>query len=299
VGALLLRGMNLNVSGGVGFAALFGVAIMDGVLMVRWISTLRQQGRVMEEAIVQGALERLRPILMTSIVAILGLLPASLATGLGSDVQRPLATVIVWGLFSSTVLTLFFVPVAYRLLSPPVPEARREVAEETRFAEPLPDASPADVVILVTHLHQRNGEDEMHRLADPLSWEFGHVIAVVKAAEMLGLAETPGERVVLTARGWELAVAGPEERRSLWREQLLRLGLFRDVHEALRRQPDHALDRDFVLELIITRLPYENYQRTFTTFIRWARFGGLFVYDEVTQRLSLPDEALGVAFTPA
>src|SRR5208337_5626677 len=86
--------------------------------MVRWISTLRIQGMGMEEAIVEGALERLRPILMTSIVAIFGLLPASLATGLGSDVQRPLATVIVWGLFSSTTLTLFVVPVIYRMLAP-------------------------------------------------------------------------------------------------------------------------------------------------------------------------------------
>ena len=116
--ALYVRGMHLNMSSAVGFTALFGVAIMDGVLMVRWISTLRVQGMALEEAIVRGALERLRPILMTSIVAIFGLLPASLATGLGSDVQRPLATVIVWGLFSSTTLTLFVVPVFYRILVP-------------------------------------------------------------------------------------------------------------------------------------------------------------------------------------
>src|SRR5205823_4970698 len=100
------------------FTALFGIAIMDGVLMVRWITTLRSQGLSMDEAIVRGALERLRPILMTAIVAIFGLLPASLATGLGSDVQRPLATVIVWGLLSSTVLTLFVVPVLYRVFAP-------------------------------------------------------------------------------------------------------------------------------------------------------------------------------------
>ena len=104
--ALYVRGMTLNVSSGVGFAALFGVSIMNGVLMVEWITTLRKQGRTIEEAIVDGALGRLRPILMASLVAILGLLPASIARGLGSDVQRPLATVIVWGLFSSTLLQL-------------------------------------------------------------------------------------------------------------------------------------------------------------------------------------------------
>ena len=116
--ALYVRGMTLNVSSGVGFAALFGVSVMNGVLLVEWITTLRRQGQELEEAIVEGALGRLRPILMTSSVAILGLLPASLARGLGSDVQRPLATVIVWGLVSTVILTLFVMPVFYRLFAP-------------------------------------------------------------------------------------------------------------------------------------------------------------------------------------
>ena len=119
-----LRGMNLNVSTGVGFAALFGVSIMNGVLMVA-----RRSPPFAGKAwhLRRGDPARLLgtccgPILMASLVAILGLLPASLATGLGSDVQRPLATVIVWGLFSSTVLTLFVVPVLYYLLAPAVVE---------------------------------------------------------------------------------------------------------------------------------------------------------------------------------
>lgn len=114
--ALAWRGMNLNVSTGVGFAALFGVSIMNGVLMIRCISSLQLRGMSRHEAIVQGAQDCLRPILLASLVAILGLLPASLATGLGSDVQRPLATVIVWGLCSATVLTLFVVPVFYEIM---------------------------------------------------------------------------------------------------------------------------------------------------------------------------------------
>jgi cobalt-zinc-cadmium resistance protein CzcA len=122
--ALYLRGMHMNVSTGVGFAALFGIAIMDGVLMVRGITFARLAGVELQAAIVQGALGRLRPILITAIVAIFGLLPASLAAGLGSDVQRPLATVIVWGLFSSTVLTLFVVPVLYMILAPNVSRLR-------------------------------------------------------------------------------------------------------------------------------------------------------------------------------
>jgi cobalt-zinc-cadmium resistance protein CzcA len=116
--ALYVRDMHINVSTGVGFCALFGIAIMDGVLMVRGINVLRETGLGLEEAIVTGAQQRLRPILMTAIVAIFGLLPASLATGLGSDVQRPLATVIVWGLFSAMILTLFVLPVLYYLMPP-------------------------------------------------------------------------------------------------------------------------------------------------------------------------------------
>jgi cobalt-zinc-cadmium resistance protein CzcA len=116
--ALYVRGMNLNVSSAVGFATLFGVAIMDGVVLVQCITQLRRQGHTLDQAVIQGARRRFRPILTTAPVAILGLLPASVAVGLGSDVQRPLATVIVWGLASSTVLTLFIVPVIYRLVAP-------------------------------------------------------------------------------------------------------------------------------------------------------------------------------------
>jgi heavy metal efflux system protein len=134
--ALVVRGMNLNVSSGVGFAALFGVSIMNGVLMVRSITNLRIQGLPIDEAIVQAAEGRLRPILMASLVAILGLLPASLATGLGSDVQRPLATVIVWGLLSSTILTLYVVPVMYRIASPGLPP--RTAEEDAFLARSLP-----------------------------------------------------------------------------------------------------------------------------------------------------------------
>jgi cobalt-zinc-cadmium resistance protein CzcA len=118
--ALWARDMHLNVSTGVGFAALFGVSIMNGVLLVRAATALRQEGVELRAAVLRGAQDCLRPILLASLVAILGLLPASLATGLGSDVQRPLATVIVWGLCSSTVLTLFVVPVLYDLFAPGV-----------------------------------------------------------------------------------------------------------------------------------------------------------------------------------
>src|SRR5262249_62372927 len=96
-----------------------------------------------------------------------------------------------------------------------------------------------------------------------------------------------GPAVVLPPPGGRCAEAGPDERKDLWRERLLTLRLFRDMYEALQRQPDHTLDRDFVLETIVTRMPYENYERVFNTFLRWGRFGEMFSYDEQTQRLAL------------
>jgi cobalt-zinc-cadmium resistance protein CzcA len=116
--ALWLRGMHLSVSAGVGLTSLFGVATMHGVIMVSYMQQLRKEGRSLNDAVVEGATLRLRPILMTASVAILGLFPASIATGIGSDVQRPIATVIVWGLFSSALLTLFVLPAIYRWIMP-------------------------------------------------------------------------------------------------------------------------------------------------------------------------------------
>nr|WP_314498539.1 CusA/CzcA family heavy metal efflux RND transporter [uncultured Chryseobacterium sp.] len=114
--ALNVRGMTLNVSSAVGFIALFGVAIQNGVIMISHINQLRKKGMGLIEAINNGTKQRFRPVLMTATVAILGLLPASLATGIGSDVQRPLATVIVYGLLFSTILTLFALPSLYYLI---------------------------------------------------------------------------------------------------------------------------------------------------------------------------------------
>jgi cobalt-zinc-cadmium resistance protein CzcA len=111
--ALHLRGMTLNVSSAVGFIALFGVAVQNGVIMVANLTRFQRAGMSLREAVRRGAAERLRPVLMTASVATLGLLPAALARGVGSDVQRPLATVIVGGLVSATLLTLIVVPALY------------------------------------------------------------------------------------------------------------------------------------------------------------------------------------------
>ena len=114
--ALVVRGMTFNVSSAVGFIALFGLSIQNGVIMLSHINILRQRGQALKQAVIEGASHRLRPMMMTATVAILGLLPASLATGIGSDVQRPLATVIVYGLMCSTIITLYVLPVLYYLI---------------------------------------------------------------------------------------------------------------------------------------------------------------------------------------
>ncbi|TWP23830.1 efflux RND transporter permease subunit [Apibacter muscae] len=114
--ALNIRGMTLNVSSAVGFIALSGIAIQNGVIMVSHINVLRKEGINLLQAVIEGAKHRFRPVLMTATVAVLGLFPASLATGIGSDVQRPLATVIVYGLLFSTVITLFALPALYYMI---------------------------------------------------------------------------------------------------------------------------------------------------------------------------------------
>ena len=113
VAALWLRGMNLNLSASVGFIALFGVAVLNGIVLVSSINQLRDEGMPLEEAALEGASLRLRPVLMTALVASLGFLPMALSVSIGAEVQRPLATVVIGGLATSTLLTLFLLPVLY------------------------------------------------------------------------------------------------------------------------------------------------------------------------------------------
>jgi len=114
--SLHLTGQNLNVASGVGFIALFGVAVQNGIIMVSNLNRMRKSGLELHDAIMKGATERLRPVLMTATVATLGMLPAAIHTGVGSDVQRGIATVVVGGLAVATVLTLFVLPSMYHVI---------------------------------------------------------------------------------------------------------------------------------------------------------------------------------------
>ena len=129
--ALLMSGTHFSVSSGVGFLALFGVCVQTGVIMLEYINQLRARGHTVEDAAIEGAVLRLRPIMMTMLVATLGLLPAALSHGIGSDSQRPFAIVIVGGLLAALLLSIFLLPTLYVWIARdgdklPVPETEFE-----------------------------------------------------------------------------------------------------------------------------------------------------------------------------
>lgn len=113
--ALLLRDMPLSISAAIGFIALSGIAVLNGIVLVSFIRQLREQGMELLAALEQGALSRLRPVMMTALVASLGFVPMAFNTGTGAEIQRPLATVVIGGIISSTLLTLLVLPALYRL----------------------------------------------------------------------------------------------------------------------------------------------------------------------------------------
>jgi cobalt-zinc-cadmium resistance protein CzcA len=137
--ALALRGIPLSISAAVGFIALSGVAVLNGLVMLSFIRSLREGGQSVDEAVREGALTRLRPVLMTALVASLGFVPMALATGTGAEVQRPLATVVIGGILSSTALTLLVLPVLYRLAYRRDDERDGAMAQEDAA---LPSAAP-------------------------------------------------------------------------------------------------------------------------------------------------------------
>ena len=127
IAALYLRGIPLSISAAVGFIALSGIAVLNGLVMVTFIRMLNESGRALRDAIVEGALTRLRPVLMTALVASLGFVPMALNTGIGSEVQRPLATVVIGGIISATLLTLIVLPALYEIVHGRAARYRRHV----------------------------------------------------------------------------------------------------------------------------------------------------------------------------
>ncbi len=165
----------------------------------------------------------------------------------------------------------------------PAPVAQQALA----MIEPLPEATSSEIVGLLEYLDAREGKEDVFRIASDTNREFGRLITVVKAAEMLDFVDTPKRMVVLEPDGLRFVRATAEERKKIWRDQLLKIRLFRDVYEVIKREPSHEIDRELLLETIILNMPQENYEKVFNTFIRWARFGDLLAYDENTEIISL------------
>jgi len=171
-----------------------------------------------------------------------------------------------------------------------LPDVPAAVAPGAPAAEPLPHAHAGEIIGLLEYLDARGGREDVFRIAGDTNRDFGYVINIVQAAEMLNFVDTPRRMVVLDRPGQRLVQATADERKALFREQLLALGLFKAIHATLRRAPGHCVDRDFVLETIILRMPQEHPEEIFETFISWARFGNLFAYDETTETISLQEE---------
>jgi cobalt-zinc-cadmium resistance protein CzcA len=146
--ALWARGLPFSISAGVGFIALFGVAVLNGVVLVNYIVELRAQGKDRQTAVFEGAMTRMRPVLMTALVAILGFIPMATSATAGAEVQRPLATVVIGGLITSTLLTLMVLPAIYRFFEPrilrqsvpsvPAHPAIEVPGRHAAHAEPIP-----------------------------------------------------------------------------------------------------------------------------------------------------------------
>jgi NitT/TauT family transport system ATP-binding protein len=171
-----------------------------------------------------------------------------------------------------------------------IPDAPEPVLQPNELppAESLPDAKPSEIVGILEYLDAREGKEDVFKIATETEREFGEVIKVVKSAELLDFVDTPKRLVVLTPDGQRFVKATSQERQNIWKEQLLKLRLFKQVNEMLAKHPRARLDADLVQEIIIFNLPNENFEKTFETFIHWAMFGNLFAYDEDTQKIFYP-----------
>jgi NitT/TauT family transport system ATP-binding protein len=169
-------------------------------------------------------------------------------------------------------------------------EAEPAVTTETLALEPIPSVSPSEIIGLLEYLDARGGREDVFRIASDTNQEFGRVIGVVKAGEMLDLVDTPKRMVVLTKEGARFVGADAEKRKEIWRAQASTLKLFQQVQQLVTRHGQ--VERDLVLEIVALGLPQENYEQIFDNFIAWARFGDQFAYDEARETISPPRQSL-------
>ena len=157
--------------------------------------------------------------------------------------------------------------------------------------EPLPKISASKVIGLLEYLDDHQGEDDIYRLAETVHYELGELLAVIKMAEMLGFAETPGGDVVLQNLGKKLIKSKMSQRKLMIREQLSKLKIFQSLIDTLQASEEAQLNREVVLEELSRRLPHENSEELFRTVVNWGRFAELLGYNHDTQILYLDEES--------
>ncbi len=170
-----------------------------------------------------------------------------------------------------------------------MPDVAVEPAMPPSFIEPLPNCSAGEIVGLMEYLDARGGTADVFQISVDTRSEFGQIITIVKGAEMLDLVDTPKRLVALTPVGRMFIKASPEERKNVWRGQMLQLNLFRTIKDLIDKHPEQAISKELVQEIIVMHMPFENYEPLFDNLIRWGRYGNLFSYDETSETISRPD----------
>lgn len=170
-----------------------------------------------------------------------------------------------------------------------MPDETAAPAPHPDFIEPLPNCSASEIVGLLEYLDARGGSADVFQIAIDTQREFGHIITIVKGAEMLDLVDTPKRMVKLTTFGKQFTTASPEDRKAVWRKQMLELNLFRTIRSMIEKHPDKAISKELVLEIIVMHMPFENYEPLFDNFVRWARYGNLFVYDDTEEQFVIAE----------
>ncbi|MDM8001003.1 MAG: nitrate/sulfonate/bicarbonate ABC transporter ATP-binding protein [Dehalococcoidia bacterium] len=153
--------------------------------------------------------------------------------------------------------------------------------------EVVPDVSPNEIIGLLEYLQDHAAGQDIFQIATATQREFGRLIAIVRAAEILDFGDTPGRLVVLTPTGREFVESDQENRKRLWRRQLVELRLYRRVTDLLMANRENGVDAEEIMDMIATMMPQEDTEQVFASFINWARFGNLYAYDERTRKVTL------------
>lgn len=297
----LLQAMGLanDVWAQIGMVMLVGLLGKNAILVVEFAVQRRRDGLPLHEAAIEGGRSRFRPIQMTSFAFIAGLLPLVFATGAGAIGNRTIGTTGVGGMLVGTVIGVLVIPGLYyifgriadgrKLLKDEVSEPLTEILDHKALFEPLPEATAVEVEGLLEYLDAHGGKDDVSHIVTETQGEFGRILIMAKAAELLEFVTMPGHQVALNDEGQRFIKASPVDRKTIWREHILQLRLFRETEDMLHRAGG-PIDSDMVRETLILNLPGVNYEKGLATFVNWASYCNLFVYDDVTGRISMSEK---------